>query len=436
MGLRLYSGVGAGLVAVPNYLGTYTRQPGEVGVVNIAYPIGDLRRYGSPKGDGTANDAGAVAGLMAAVKKAGQYGTLGVQGAIASLPPGIFRLDSAVDMTGYQRNLRGAGQYQTVLRGNTAGVLIDQTESGFSTIEDLLIDDVGMSTPSTIGILQARDPSNAQANNNDLRNVVVRLGHSATAYGNRGTVGIYNCCCENTAYRNVTLRGDVGLYIGSGNLYGVASPIIGAIGHDSSMTVVTVDGCSYIVGLSGPAVRINAAAKVRLTDTSLGSQYNQVGLSQPYQYAIELLAQMTALEYSGSMEGFPSLLYVAATLAGIKFDCYAAHDSTPANARIVMAGGAFIYGGHINVVPTPPYPGAGSGTPAGYLISAPNGYANTLQSVDIDLYTQGLNLGTNGSILGCTIRSSDTMANTNPRIIAGTRHGNVIHCSDGIITDA
>ncbi len=410
-------------------------------VIDNGGQVYNVRAFGAV-GDGTTNDAQAISLALNAARKTGEYGTAGGQGQPVHVPSGIYRVDSPLNMTGSQLNLRGAGPYQTVLRGNTGavgyGVFIDMAPAGLTTVRDVLVDVVGMPNPSTIGVLQARNPAGAQAHANHLSDVVIRLNHMPSANGFNGTVGIYNVGSEVTTYNSVQLRADIGLYLGSGNNlnasvdpnvppYQVVSPFTGAIGDNVSMTVVGLRGTSAILALAGPAVRIRGAAAIDLGDASLGSVwYEEPALSGPYPYAIEVLAQTHSLRYSGSMENFPSVLKVHSAMSGLFLECYAAHDPGPA-PRVFLAAGATLAGGRIDVVPT-------AGSNGGTLIKGEPGTGCVVRGVDISLYNQGIDLG-NGVLTGCVIRSTRSLADTKTGIVAGTRSGNVIHASDGVHID-
>jgi hypothetical protein len=293
-----------------------------------------------------------------------------------------------------------------------------------------------MPNPSTIGVLQARNAAASQAHSNHLYDVVIRLSHQPTANGGNGTVAIYNVGSETTTYNAVQLRADVGMFLGAGNNlngasaqppYAVQSPFTGTLGENVSNTVISVRGTSTIFALGGPAVRIRGGAAIDLGDSGLASVfYEQPGLTAPYPYAIEVLAQTHALRYTGSMENFPGLLKTHAPIAGLFLECYAAHD--PATARIFLADGATLSGGRIDVVPT-----AGSG--GGLLIKAQPNTSPVVSGMDISLYAQGIDLTPAGTLTGCTIRSTQTVADTLAGISAGTRAGNVILATDGVYID-
>lgn len=263
----------------------------------------------------------------------------------------------------------------------------------------------------------------------------VRLRPLPTANGMNGTVGICNVGSETTTYESVQVRADIPLFISAGNnlsapgspAYAVASPSIGAIAANTSTTVVAVRGTSALHALGGPAVRLGGASEIDLGDTVLGSVWHEEpGMAGPYPYAIEALSQTHALHFAGAVYGFPRVLRVRSAMAGLFLECYAAHD--PAQTRIYLEAGATLEGGRIDVVPMP-------GTSGGTLIEGQQNYASAVHGVEINLYQQGIDLKANGTLSGCVIRSSRSLAATKAGITAGTRTGNVILATDGVHVD-
>ncbi|HET7459890.1 MAG TPA: hypothetical protein VFJ82_01530 [Longimicrobium sp.] len=375
---------------------------------------------------GLADDSRALNAAIDAARKRGEFGTAAGEGRPVCIGPGVHRLDAPLNLVGRQHNLRGAGAFQTVLRASTGGVALDMAAAGFSTVRDLLLDTRGAARPSVVGILQARGPDKGVASHNHVYDSVVWLGHAPGANGGRGSVALYNVGAETTTYQNVALRGDVGLYLGSVNGYGLASPHLGRIGSDVSMTVVSVRGTSEIYGIAGPAVRINGGAQIDLGDAALTSDFRQAGLPRPYPYAIDVMTQVSGLRYSGSVEEYPGLMSVRSMMTGLFLECYAAHQ--PGKHLIFLAEGAVLAGGRIDVVPNP-------GTSGGNLIVAQANYGSLVEGMDITLYNQGIDLNSNGVLRGCTIRSTRTLAQTKAGIIARVKTGNVITATDGVHID-
>src|SRR4051794_17718475 len=147
-------------VASAALLGTLSRaaEPPNAGLVlNVKdAPFGAV-------GDGLTDDAPAINRALEVARKKGEYGQ-GLQGTVVYLPPGIYRVDMPLDLNGRQFNVMGAGQYQTVLRGNTGDrtAVMELVGTGFCKISGLLIDDLvdalpaEQRHPSAIGVLLAR----------------------------------------------------------------------------------------------------------------------------------------------------------------------------------------------------------------------------------------------------------------------------------------
>lgn len=418
-------------------------------VIDNGGQVYNVRAFGAA-GDGTANDAPEINSALGTARKTGDYGTPGGQGQPVLVPSGVYVLENtvppegsapgALNLTGSEFNLRGAGSHQTVLRAGTGGVAVDMTGAELSTVRDVLIDDLGRAAPSTIGILQARAASGAAVHSNHLYNLTVRLRRSATANGAHGTVGIYNLGCGTTTYESIHLRADIGLFLGSVNnldedpqaqpgAFAASSPYLGALAASAGLANVSVRGTSSIFSLRGPAVRIREGAYIDLGDAALASVwYEEQGMTGPYPYAIEVVGPTTGLRYSGSMENYPRLLKVRSTLQGLFLNCYAAHDRC--ETRIVLADGALLEGGSIDVVPT------AGGTMGGLLLEAERGTAGVVvRGMHINLYQQGINLGQHGVLSGCFIRSSRSLFDTRAGIVAGTKQGNVIVATDGVHID-
>jgi hypothetical protein len=268
--------------------------------------IVNVKDYGAT-GNGSTNDAPGINAAIAAARKTGEYGN-GVQGAEVYFPPGVYKINESINCTGGQFNLRGAGPYQSVIRGNTGQyAMVDFTIASFSSIRNMLLDTVGMpeTTASKIGILVARNNTpGSYSSNVNLHNVVVRMGSSATANGGYGTVALYNFAGEEAAYSDTVLRGDTGLYLGSGNLFGVTSAYQTILAGEQSMTVVRMEGASSLLGIRGPALRLAGGAQVEIHAfiASHAGGWEFPTVTAP-PYAVESASMWTGLTYTGSIEG-------------------------------------------------------------------------------------------------------------------------------------
>jgi hypothetical protein len=415
----------------------------------------NVRRFGAV-GDGNADDYPAIAAALDAARKTAFNAPGNGRGSIIFFPPGIYKVSRPLDCTSFQFNLVGSGPYQTYLRGATAdsgGMVIDFTGGGYSSVRDLLIDVPGDETSSTMGILIAREISaaalahehgadpdtdtGASVSGVNLDNVFIRLGTSTTAWGGRGTVAVYNYGGEEANYHNVFLLADTGLVLTSSNRgewgYGVKSQYKCIIVADTSMTAVNVTGLSNLLGISGPALRLNGGASA-LVDAFLSTYAGTVFPNvKPYPYAIHTTATWVDFQHSGSMESFDGLLHVeGATLFGARLYSYMGRGNYPA---IKLTGpGAALQGCELNISPNAPVMGQ-----ANCLVSdvdpdhkAPEGNAHYVLSCRVMLRNQKIDLqGKDSQVLASVIQTEVTLADALVNIKAdGGSKGNVITATD------
>jgi len=420
------------------------RPAAEGGVINV-------RDFGA-LGDDATDDYPAIARALAAARKAGQYGS-GARGSIIFFPPGIYRVSRPLDCTLQQFNLVGSGAYQTVLRGATRGsgdAVIDFTGAIMSSVRGILIDVEtdrwGVPTPrsSTVGILVARARGGGSANTVNLYDVVVRLKSDPAANGGNGTVALYNLAAEEANYHNVWLRGDCGLVFTSDNEpahggYGLSSVHAQILRGSASMSAVSVTGLSTLVGIAGPALRLNGGASLQV-DAYLGTQAasppdGEFPNVRVYPYAIHCRGMWVDFRHSGSMENFPGLLHVdGGPMIGLRlYTCMARSGTVPA---IRLSGTATLLGGDLDVTPN-----AAARETVSYLVDDdydparnPRAPAKVVQGCHIKLRNQQLRLRSPGSaLLGNVIQSDETLAVTRTRVSASSQvAGNVITARDGV----
>lgn len=285
-------------------------------------------------GDGTTDDIKPINAALAAVRKAGQYGTK-LEGGIVFFPPGIYRVTQPLNCTSSQYNLKGSGSFQTVIRGETGAgkAIIELVGSTFSTLQDLMLDTARSADPevpttnlSTVGILMARvkDLSNqaAQSGNFNFIDIIVSLHSDSAANGGKGTVAYYDYGAEVCDVHGAYLRADTAVVYTSNNLYNLDSvhrPRANSDGmwnSDTSMTVCTVSGASSLISYAGPALKINAAACIHV-DAFLGCQ-----AATPYPYAVEVLSQLTDFQLAGSAEGFSVMIRNRSFISGLRLTLY------------------------------------------------------------------------------------------------------------------
>lgn len=201
----------------------------------------NVRWFGA-KGDGTTDD---TAALQAAFN---------MRGAIR-LPAGQYVISTAINATNNwsaQMTVFGDGWTETglgsVIYAQTGGVAIDLTGSQFVSIRDLSIVSQGRSNPSTVGILFARatSPASEYSQFNTLQNVYIDIASDMTAYGGRGTVGVYNRAAEINSYTNVYIKADTPVYFGTSNPWSVSSPYQTINDAIVSTSVLTISGASTL----------------------------------------------------------------------------------------------------------------------------------------------------------------------------------------------
>jgi hypothetical protein len=305
-------------------------------------------RYPDSIASGTVDASDAINATLDRARKLGEYGD-GERGMPVYLPPGTYRLDNALDMTLGQFHLIGAGPYQTRLVCNNGGVAVDMTGGGYSLAEGLLLDVAGASNPSTCGILQARYSNAASAPGLNVRRCVVRMGTDPAANNGNGTVGVYNYGSEETDYDDVTLRGDTGLYLGAGNLFGITSPHTSILDADTSMTAVQVrGGGSALLGIRGPALHLAGGGQA--TIHAFMSNHAAMFSVAQYDYAIRSTSIWIGLTYEGSVESyFRWLRQEGTTIRGVDADVYL---GTSTGEHLIWLQHASLVDGNVSWRPT------------------------------------------------------------------------------------
>jgi hypothetical protein len=403
-------------------------------------------------GDDRADDYPAIARALDAARKAGEYGE-GARGSIVFFPPGIYRVSRPLDCTQRQFNLVGSGAYQTVLRGATRGqgdAVVDFTGGGYSSVRDLLIDVVtdsgGNPTPrsSTVGILVARASGGASASGVNLADVVVRLKSDRGANHGNGTVAVYNFGAEEANYHNVYLRGDCALVVTADNArasggYGLASSHRPMQQGGASTAAINVTGLSSLIGIAGPALRLNGGAAMQV-DAFLSSHAGSPEFPSvaKYAFAIHSLKNWVDFRHTGSSEVFDGLLHLdGAVMYGARLYSYMGRSGAVPIIR--LSGAAALEGCDLDVTPNAAVIGRverlvdDDYDPARNPDAAPK----FVRGCHVKLRNQQIRLRARGSaIVGNVIQSEDPLAVTNARISAPTPlAGNLVTASDGVLAN-
>ena len=439
-------------------------------VINVKHPA-----YGAV-GDGVANDAPAINSALEAARKTGEYGQ-GLKGAIVFFPPGIYRVNQPLDCNNGQFNLRGSGSHQTVIRGNTGdrAAIIEMVSGGHSSIESMLLDDLGMPNPSSVGVLYGRDQFAHQSLMMTLKDVSIRLRNNMNAnlvtatdpQGNPyvadgGTVGIYNVGVEAFNVHNCFILADTGCFFGTHDplsipvrsartavtdpgYTGPPNPQLTLYRNGTSMTVVVFSGSNWINGMGRSAVRIDGGA-----DFIIHAHLNNPISAQSTAgaYAIAITAQTTNVEYSGSVEGFPSVLYARSVVRGLRLHAYTHSIGTvrelpngvviPGEPRVFLDGGALL-DSTLNVVPTPDTADATDTETQveygrGYLVKSGAAGA-TVAGSQIFLRKHRIDLGSgslHGNVILVETALNDPAYAGTPRLSAATQSGNVVVSRDRV----
>jgi hypothetical protein len=399
-----------------------------------------LPQWWGAVGNGVDDDSPPIQAALAVARNPGNPGA-GAKGAAVFFPPGVYRITRPLNCTLGQYNLRGSGQFESVLRGATGdgNAIIDLVGAAFCTIEGLLLDtdsDTDTDTdaaddPATVGILCGRVDGGgfgAQSWHVAVRDVTIRLGSDAAANGGNGTVGIYNFCCEVSNYHNTFIRGDTAVLYSVANVFGLASQYQAMFAGESSMTACTISGDNTLVGIAGPALRLHGIGDLAV-DAHLNSH---AGLTQVpeflavprYPYAIENTSVLSNFEYRGSMETFARVFHTSSLVNGMRLHAYAAYDDD--EPRIVVDGGGTIIDSTLNVIPNPET--LGEGPLIGDLVATTGQVLTSM----IFLRNGTIVLQNPASMLvGNVIVSSLPLAGLGGQIQAPMRTGNVIAARDG-----
>ncbi|HEX2077986.1 MAG TPA: glycosyl hydrolase family 28-related protein [Longimicrobium sp.] len=441
-------------------------------VINVKHP----RFLGGARGKAhipneNVDDAPAINAALAEARKTGEYGS-GVTGAIVYFPPGVYRVDTPLDCNLRQFNLLGAGSHQTVIRGNTGdrSAIIEMVAGGHSSIRGMLLETRDQPEPSSVGVLYGRDQFGRQSLMMSLEDVSIRLRSNPNAnivaeggvIQESGTIGIYNVGVEGFSVHNCFVLADTACFFGTENSYGIevshdhdipqldpTKPLVPMtmMGAGASMTVVTFSGANWLTGMFGPSVRIDGGADF-IIDAHLNNDSPQP--ENAYPYAIDVRAQVTNLEYRGSMETYQSVMRVASVVRGLRLHAYT-HSmgvlwkhpngaTVPGPPRVYLDGGT-LRDSTLQVVPTPGTideidPNTQVEYGRGYLIRT-SAAGGAVAGCQIFLRKHRIDMGS-GSLRGNVILVetdlNDPGYGSLPRLAAASHGGNLIIAPDQVST--
>ncbi len=168
------------------------------------------------------------------------------------LPPGLYRVTTPLNMTGYNhgnRHIYGGGypfgkptvySVGAVIVGDTGGVVFDCTGSQFLLFERFSIIS-GESNPSTCGFLFARSDVSMSMMHR-LDQLYIELTTDATANGNEGTVAIYNYAAECFHAQDCYLSADTAFFASANNDWSMTSSYATMISGTSSCSQIKLSG--------------------------------------------------------------------------------------------------------------------------------------------------------------------------------------------------
>ncbi|HEU0300503.1 MAG TPA: glycosyl hydrolase family 28-related protein [Longimicrobium sp.] len=388
----------------------------------------DVRQFGAT-GNGRDDDYPAIARALDAARKTGEFGE-GTRGAVVFFPPGVYRVTRPLDCNGGQMNLRGAGPYQSVVRGDTGdgGAIIECIGGRFSSFRGLTLDTRAMRNRSTVGILVGRNPRGEQAGDMHFQELTVHIDPNPRANGGRGTVGLYNVAAEVQGGQSCTFGGDVGAVFTPGNYWRLAPRHTSMLAGEGSMTVVRFVGHNTFYGIHGPALRLEGGASFHF-EAFLSSWAGTAMAPQVQRYgaAIEVLGSMADLTWRGYLEGFHRLMRIhRVPVVGLRLEGFASRTPPAPFIQLDAAGG--IDGGSIDIAPTQDTQGVESP-----LIESEPGMQSMVRNTHLWLRNQTIRLQGGATLFQNNLVVAQTpLARAAASITAARMGGNVILASDGV----
>lgn len=291
--------------------------PSNTSLADKSGQVFNIKDYGA-KGDGVTSDSPAFQAAYNAAVAAG--------GGMVFIPPSpaCYLLSTPINMTEDNHTVTieddsmstGATGYGSVgsICANTGGVLFDLTNSANKTFHNVTVTaQTGVTNPSLIGILLARD-SNGNSGNNDYVvdcKFAMPLHTGGTAY----SFGAYLYGSEITFMTRDVFVADYPLVVSGTNDFNVSSPFV-SIGTgpqsetDASFTDMELDTSGF-----GNAIYANSVSDMTFTghswNFSVASPYPSSTLQQ---YALMFKGSNLSISLKWRQEGFPGFLSTQFTL--------------------------------------------------------------------------------------------------------------------------
>ncbi|HEX2076075.1 MAG TPA: glycosyl hydrolase family 28-related protein [Longimicrobium sp.] len=387
----------------------------------------DVRQFGAT-GNGRDDDYPAIARALDTARKIDEYGE-GTRGAVVFFPPGAYRVTRPLDCNGRQFNLRGAGPFQSAIRGDTGdgGAIIECIGGRFTSFRELTLETRYMRNPSSVGILAGRNPRAEQSGDMHFEDLTVQLDPNPRANGGRGTVALYNVSAELQGGQACTFGADVGAVFTPGNTWRVTPRHAPILDRDASMTVVRFTGHNWFYGIHGPALRLEGGASFHfegfLSSLAGTPQYPRL---PRYGAAIDVLGSMADLTWRGYVEGFHRLIRIhRVPVVGLRVEGFASR--TPPAPLIQLDEGGGIDGGSIDIAPT-----QDTGEVESLLIDSQPGRQSMVRNTHIWLRNQKIRLQGDSSFQNNLVVAQTSLARATADIAAARMSGNLILASDGV----
>ena len=299
--------------STPESIGTGMPTP----VVDEGGQVYNVKAYGAA-GDGTTNDSPA---FQTAYNNAVTAG-----GGVVYIPPssGCYLLNSPINMANgvgvrvivqgsWSPNSGFSGSSPGQICGNTGNVVFDVLGTGQVTFRDLDVTaQSGVTTPSLIGILLARNSSNVGPQQVHVYNCSFKmpLHTSGTTY----SFGAYLYGAEEEVFVGDMFEADYPLVVSSTNAFSVTSPD----GTIATGTQSETDNQFYGMELDtsglGPAIYLSGASDLSISGHSWNFNTTLPYPAALYPYAFNFAGTVSNAFIQWRQEGFPGFLNVGLSL--------------------------------------------------------------------------------------------------------------------------